>query len=122
FAVVVENKAFDVSVIPQAPPRHAIAVESSPAAYTTLAATWNDALLVVVSSSCASAEGSSQAALPASFSQGSATPSGPTRTANGSEASRRRAARAVAASPAAHHVGLCGGSPARWAALSKISR
>src|SRR5205823_11464027 len=69
-----------------------------------------------------SAEGSESGGAPASLSQGSATPSGPTRTANGSGASRRRAARAVAASPAAHQVGLLGGSPTRWAALSKISR
>src|SRR2546427_413737 len=58
----------------------------------------------------------------ASFNQGSATPSGPTRSANFSDARRRRAAIAVAASPAAHQVGLSDGSPARSAALSKISR
>jgi len=60
--------------------------------------------------------------LPASLSQGSATPSGPTSAAYCSGSRRRRAASALAASPMAHQVGLCAGSPARPAAASKISR
>src|SRR5438445_8505503 len=45
-----------VSGIREAPPSDVIAVESSPAAFTTLAAIWNDAPAVTVSSSCALAE------------------------------------------------------------------
>ena len=126
--------------IPSAQPTAAIAVMSCRVVCTILAATWSHAQVVAVSSSRAPAKIAAagwrrayqgtrstsrrirQLWLAASLSQGSATPSGPTRTANWSEPRRRRAAIAVAASPAAHQVGLCGRSPARSAAASKISR
>ena len=116
------STAFD---IPPMQPSGAKSVASNLAGFITSAATWNGAQAATVSSSCALADrrpSLDQLWLGASFSQGRATPSGPTSTAYSSESKRRRAARAVAASPMAHQAGLCGGSPARSTAPSKISR